>query len=77
MAPASGDQLVAALGTWEDGIIPGIHGVNSPAKDVYTKNLDFLMEHKKEAKNFPAILDQGDFQKPETYLPRLYLTNCF
>ena len=52
MAPASGDQLVAALGTWEDGIIPGIHGVNSPAKDVYTKNLDFLMEHKKEAKNF-------------------------
>tara|TARA_B110000014_G_scaffold264340_1_gene265088 strand:- start:13194 stop:14933 length:1740 start_codon:yes stop_codon:yes gene_type:complete len=52
MAPASGDQLVSALGTWQDGIIPGIHGVNNTAEDVHTKNLNFLMEHKTEEKNF-------------------------
>jgi acetoacetyl-[acyl-carrier protein] synthase len=52
MAPASGDQMVAALGTWKEGIIPGIHGVNETAPDVHTKNLNFLVEHKCEEVNY-------------------------
>ena len=35
MAPASGDQLVTALGTWNKGIIPGIRSTDNIAEDVY------------------------------------------
>ena len=35
MAPASGDQLTTTLGTWDKGIIPGIHSTHSVADDVY------------------------------------------
>ena len=39
MAPASGDQLVTALGTWNKGVIPGIHSTDAIAEDVFDDNL--------------------------------------
>ena len=52
MAPASGDQLIASLGTWNKGIIPGIHSTDTLADDVYSENLDILLEDKMEEENF-------------------------
>ena len=51
MAPASGDQLVTALGTWNKGIIPGIRSTDNIAEDVYDDNLNILLEDKIEDKN--------------------------
>ena len=52
MAPASGDQLVTALGTWNKGVIPGIHSTEAIADDVFNDNLDILLENKVEEKNY-------------------------
>ncbi len=52
MAPASGDQLIASLGTWNNGVIPGIHSTDALAEDVYSKDLDILLENKAEEKDF-------------------------
>jgi len=52
MAPASGDQLVTALGTWNKGVIPGIHSTEAIADDVFNDNLDILLENKEEEKNY-------------------------
>ncbi|MDA0789517.1 MAG: beta-ketoacyl synthase [Proteobacteria bacterium] len=46
LACASGDQIIAALGAWEDGIIPGITSVDKIASDVFTDHLDFLLGHR-------------------------------
>ena len=52
MAPASGDQLVTALGTWNKGVIPGIHSTDSVADDVFDKNLEILLENKVKENDF-------------------------
>ena len=52
MAPASGDQLIAALGTWNKGVIPGIHSTDNLAEDVYSENLDILLDNKVREANF-------------------------
>ena len=52
MAPASGDQLTATLGTWNKGIIPGIHYTDSVASDVHHDNLEILLDNKSEEKGF-------------------------
>ena len=52
MAPASGDQLVTALGTWNKGVIPGIHSTETVADDVFDENLEILLEIKVEDDNF-------------------------
>ena len=52
MAPASGDQLIASLGTWNSGVIPGIHSTDALAEDVYSAHLDILLENKTEEKDF-------------------------
>ena len=52
MAPASGDQLTATLGTWNKGIIPGIHSTDSVASDVHHDNLEILLDNKSEEKGF-------------------------
>ena len=52
MAPASGDQLIASLGTWNNGVIPGIHSTDALAEDVYSAHLDILLENKTEEKDF-------------------------
>ena len=46
LACASGDQILAAVGAWEDGIIPGIKSITELAPDVHTRNVDFLLEHR-------------------------------
>jgi len=45
MGPASGDQLVSALGTWTYGWIPGIATMDAIADDVCQKNLNFSQSH--------------------------------
>ena len=46
LACASADQLVASLGVWHDGIIPGIVTSQTIADDVHVDNLDFMLEHR-------------------------------
>ena len=45
LTPASGDQLMAALGTWKHGIIPGIFTLDAVPDDVHRSNLAFSQEH--------------------------------
>lgn len=52
MAPASGDQLITSLGTWEKGVIPGIHSTDEIADDVHNSNLNILMDHEEKEPNF-------------------------
>jgi acetoacetyl-[acyl-carrier protein] synthase len=42
---AAGDQLIASLGVWQYGWIPGIKTIDHIAKDVYQSNLNILMDH--------------------------------
>lgn len=46
LGAAGGDQLAAALGTWEYGYIPGITSITHIANDVYDSNLEFCLAHK-------------------------------
>ena len=39
LAPASGDQITSALGTWQEGWIPGIATIDHIADDVHSDNL--------------------------------------
>jgi len=45
LTPASGDQIVTALGTWKYGLIPGIFTLDKVADDVKTSNLHLSQEH--------------------------------
>lgn len=45
VAAAGGDQLIAALGVWQHGWIPGIKTIDHIADDVYQSNLSILMDH--------------------------------
>ena len=45
LACASGDQIIASLGFWQDGILPGIKTTERIAEDVHQANLDFLLDH--------------------------------
>ncbi|MFT6163393.1 MAG: acetoacetyl-[acyl-carrier protein] synthase [Zhongshania aliphaticivorans] len=42
---ASGDQLIASLGVWNDNIIPGISTIDHIADDVHSSNLRLQKEH--------------------------------
>ncbi len=45
VSTAAGDQLVAALGVWQYGWIPGIKTIDHIADDVYQSNLNILTDH--------------------------------
>ena len=45
MGPAAGDELMVALGIWNQGIIPGINTTNQLAQDVSSENLKFCLEN--------------------------------
>jgi 3-oxoacyl-(acyl-carrier-protein) synthase len=45
IAPASGDQLAAALGVFKYGILPGIKTIDAVADDVYQERLRIGPEH--------------------------------
>jgi len=49
VACAAGDQIISALGIWEEGIIPGIKTIDKIASDVFEDNVDFLLEHREIA----------------------------
>ena len=46
LASSAGDQLAASLGVWANGFIPGILTVDELADDVFTENVEFLLQHK-------------------------------
>ena len=45
LAPASGEQLTSALGTWAYGWVPGIATVDAPAADVHCDRLRLSQAH--------------------------------
>ncbi|PSW20122.1 beta-ketoacyl synthase [Photobacterium sanctipauli] len=45
MSTAPGDQLIASLGVWKYGWIPGIQTIDHIADDVHQSNLNILTEH--------------------------------
>lgn len=45
MSSASGDQLIASLGVWQYGWIPGIQTIDHIADDVHQSNLNILTDH--------------------------------
>ena len=45
LAPASGEQLTSALGTWQYGWLPGIATVDAPAEDVARDHLRLSQAH--------------------------------
>ncbi len=45
VSAAGGDQLMAALGVWQYGWIPGIKTIDHIANDVYQSNLNILTNH--------------------------------
>ena len=45
LAPASGEQLTSALGTWAYGWVPGIATVDAPAADVHRDRLRLSQAH--------------------------------
>ena len=42
---AGGDQIMATLGVWQHGIIPGIKTINGLADDVHSEGLQILLNH--------------------------------
>ncbi|WP_257267046.1 beta-ketoacyl synthase [Endozoicomonas sp. ONNA2] len=42
---AGGDQIMATLGVWQHGFIPGIRTINALAEDVYSEKLNILLNH--------------------------------
>jgi len=45
IAAAAGDQLIASLGVWQYGWIPGIKTIDHIADDVHNSNLNILTDH--------------------------------
>jgi acetoacetyl-[acyl-carrier protein] synthase len=45
MSVAAGDQLMASLGVWQYGWVPGITTIDHIADDVHQSNLNILTEH--------------------------------
>jgi acetoacetyl-[acyl-carrier protein] synthase len=45
LGAAAGDQFMAALGVWSDGIVPGIFTLDEIAHDVHKKHLRFSQQH--------------------------------
>lgn len=57
VASAAGDQILASLGVWHHGVIPGILTVDTLADDVERSNLEFLLQHKQiEQQSMDAVL---------------------
>ena len=46
LGPAGLDQIVASLGVWSEGYIPGIKTIDQLADDIHNSHLDILMDHK-------------------------------
>lgn len=51
LASSAGDQLMATLGFWQHGLIPGISTIDRLADDVHKDKLDFVLTHREVAEN--------------------------
>ena len=45
LAAAGGDQMISSLGSWRNNLIPGIASTPKLADNVYTENVNFLLEN--------------------------------
>ena len=45
LGSAAGDQMMASLGVWSQGYLPGIATIDHIAEDVHHQNLQILMDH--------------------------------
>lgn len=60
LGSAGGDQLAAALGTFADGLLPGIPTVNAFADDLHASNLSFSKQTR-ELRPAAALLNSKGF----------------
>lgn len=59
ISAAAGDQLIAALGVWEHGWVPGIKSIDHIAEDVHRSHLNILQDHYfagTQGQEIPAVL---------------------
>jgi acetoacetyl-[acyl-carrier protein] synthase len=63
LAAAGGDQMISSLGSWKNNLIPSIASTPKLADNVYTENVNFLLENFKfEEKDFDfAVLNAKGF----------------
>jgi acetoacetyl-[acyl-carrier protein] synthase len=63
LAAAGGDQMISSLGSWRNNLIPSIASTPKLADNVYTENVNFLLENLKfEDKDFDfAVLNAKGF----------------
>ncbi len=61
LASASGDQMMAALGTFASGWLPGISTVQELAPDLHRHNLDFALTHRQLEAPAAAFLNSKGF----------------
>ena len=59
LGPASGDQLISALGTFADDLIPGIKTTHEIADDVVDENLDILLKDKEAVMDVAFLNSKG------------------
>ena len=59
LGPASGDQLISALGTFADDLIPGIKTTHEIADDVVDENLDILLQDKEAVMDVAFLNSKG------------------
>ena len=45
LAAAGGDQMISSLGSWRNNLIPGIRSTPKIADNVFTENVNFLLEN--------------------------------
>jgi len=45
LAAAGGDQMISSLGSWRNNLIPGICSTPKIADNVFTENVNFLLEN--------------------------------
>ncbi len=62
LGSASGDQIAATLGVWQDGVIPGIATIEALAPDVHDSHLAFSSDHREvdpQAQAYAVINSKG------------------
>lgn len=59
VAAASGDQLMAALGIWEHGLLPGIFSVDQFADDVYREHISLSAQHRQIDSDIALLNSKG------------------
>ncbi len=59
VSSASGDQLITALGMWNDGIMPGINTVDRFADDISRRNISLSSEHRELDADIALLNSKG------------------